>query len=406
MEKNELIKQSLQATKAKRKNQILKKITFKVNSNKLNSLQKEQIKMLFVMSKWLYNSMLAFSQNNNLNNFDLKNDIIQVKDKYGNLIEKDISKLPQSIRQCIQNEILNSFKALKNRKINGAKIGRVRFKNDYKVITFKQYGVTHSFKSNHRIKLQGIKGTLYLYGIKQLNDSMEFANASLINKPDGLYVSLITFQNKKDILRNGKQIGLDFGCSTSITTSEGEKINIKIRETERLKKLQRLLSKKQKGSKNFYKVKNLIDREYQKIYNRKSDIANKLVNQLSKYEVIVMQDEDLKSWHKTNSKSVQNSCLGTIKEKLSKLDNIIILNRYLPTTKLCTNCGRKLDLKLSDRKFICDCGIKEDRDIHAANNMLWFYNHKLGLEQSEVTPLEIEKELSTSSISKSKMKEA
>ena len=52
------------------------------------------------------------------------------------------------------------------------------------------------------------------------------------------------------------------------------------------------------------------------------------------------------------------------------VDTVLILDSSIPTTKICMNCGKIHDLKLSQRIFKCNCGIKEDRDIHAAKNMI------------------------------------
>ena len=53
----------------------------------------------------------------------------------------------------------------------------------------------------------------------------------------------------------------------------------------------------------------------------------------------------------------------------------MVLDKWFPTSKFCSNCGHKNDnLTLKDREFVCpNCGNKKDRDIHAANNMIYFY---------------------------------
>lgn len=129
----------------------------------------------------------------------------------------------------------------------------------------------------------------------------ELANANLIKKPDGYYLKVTCFINKKnfkEIPKNGKEIGLDFGIKTNITTSEGEKLDVTVRESDRLKRLQKQMSRRVKGSNNRYKTVKLIQREYQKLSNRKQDKANKLVHKLKAYDCIVMQDEQISNWHK------------------------------------------------------------------------------------------------------------
>lgn len=129
----------------------------------------------------------------------------------------------------------------------------------------------------------------------------ELANANLVKKSDGYYLKVTCFINKENynfIKTNGKEIGLDFGIKTSITTSEGEKLDVQVEESERLKKLQRELFRRAKGSNNRHKTIKLIQREYQKLSNRKQDKANKIVSKLKKYDRIYMQDEQISGWHK------------------------------------------------------------------------------------------------------------
>ena len=85
---------------------------------------------------------------------------------------------------------------------------------------------------------------------------------------------------------------------TNITTSEGEKLDVTVRESDRLKRLQKQMSRQIKGSNNRYKTIGLIQREYQKLSNRKQDMANKLVHKMKAYSCIVMQDEQISNWHK------------------------------------------------------------------------------------------------------------
>ena len=96
------------------------------------------------------------------------------------------------------------------------------------------------FKSFNKVKIQGISGTVLVRTGNQLQIADELANANLIRKPDGYYLKVTCFINKKNfkkIQTNGKEIGLDFGIKTSITTSEGEKLDVQVEESERLKRL-------------------------------------------------------------------------------------------------------------------------------------------------------------------------
>ena len=81
-----------------------------------------------------------------------------------------------------------------------------------------------------------------------------------------------------------------------------------------------------------------------------------------------MQDEQIESWKQTTNSAdkIQHSILGRIKSRLSYSDRVVILDKYFPTTKYCSNCGNMLSLELNDRIYECPvCKRKEDRDIHA-----------------------------------------
>ena len=92
---------------------------------------------------------------------------------------------------------------------------------------------------------------------------------------------------------------------------------------------------------------------------------------------------------------MQHSCLGLVKAKLKALPQTIILDKWIPTTKWCSRCGTKNEyITLADRTFHCGCGCTEDRDIHAAKNMLaikdavFSTNNFVPTEHREVTLME------------------
>lgn len=143
----------------------------------------------------------------------------------------------------------------------------------------------------NKVKIAGISGMVLVKTGNQLDNVDELANANLVKKADGYYLKVTCFINKenfKEKQKNGKEIGLDFGIKTSLTTSEGEKLNVSVEESDRLKKLQRELFRRVKGSNNRYKTIKLIQREYQKLSNRKKDKANKIVSKLKQYSTIVI----------------------------------------------------------------------------------------------------------------------
>lgn len=284
--------------------------------------------------------------------------------------------------------------------------GKLKFIKELKAINLKQYGMTHEIRSSTKMKIQGVSKLVKVAGIQQLKHLkyVDFANAKLLNTASGYYIALTCYLpiSKKKQSKNRKTdntghdiIGIDFGCQTSLTLSDGKKINISFGEGEQLRKLQRRLSKrKTKHSNRRTKLINRIRRKYEHIRNKKTDIANKVIHGLKSYERIVIQDEQLSKWQKSgHGKAIQHSCLGRIKAKLKELPQTTVLNRWIPTTKLCTSCGRKYNISQMERTFKCKCGVTADRDVHAAQNMVWIYENLVGRDAAEFTLKEFEASL-------------
>ena len=374
--KNEKIREKGKETRLKRKNQVCRVFRLKIDFSHLSKKQKTFLKMLFVEAKWLHNDVLTFAKDNDINNYDYKIKNVHVLDKDRKPVTHNIEYLGSQLKQAVIQEIKFNIKSLSALKNNNRKIGQLKYKSDYSSINLTQQGITYKLCDNKRLKIQGLKEKIKIEGTEQFfnNSDIEIANAKLLNLPDGYYLAVTTFQNKGGENKKYKSpIGIDMGIKDSITTSDRRKFKVLIEETERLKKLQRSIAKKEKGSSNRYKTRKLLRIECQKLTNRKLDAANKIVHELLEHEVVYMQDENLKGWHKgLFSKVVQHSILGLVKAKLKQSGRVIVLSKQVPTTKYCPVCGNlKKDIKLSDRIYKCEvCGYSEDRDIHAARNMI------------------------------------
>jgi putative transposase len=374
------IKNSLNNTRLKRKSQSCHIFKIKIQENKLNKQQKLELKMLFVEAKWVYNDVIDWIQNNNIKDYNTSKKTVNVMQKNKQFVTKNLNYISVFQKRGIQDGIITSMKILKTLKDRGyQEPGKLKFKSNYNSIDLKQhgYGKIYNIKSSKQIKIQSISKSISVNGLDQIDLSIyELANAKLLNTPKGYYLAITCFKTKQPKITNGKELGLDFGIENNITTSESKIYNASIKETERLKGLQRKFSRQTKGSNNWRKTQQKLKIEYQNISNRKDDAANKIVAEVLKYETVYMQDEQLSNWHKNKakgySKVVQHSIMGRVKAKLINKPNVVVLDRWVATTKTCTNCGKKHDIPTSKRIFDCNCGITEDRDIHAAKNMIYF----------------------------------
>lgn len=382
-DKRRKIRESKKKTLHKRANQVVRCFELKIKTKRLSKIQKEQLAKIFLEAKRFYNHVLNIKRSEDIplrliNPTHIKS--VKHFDKNKDELESQLTVLSSQQKQAIIARMISNEKAIHSLIKGGyQKFGALRFKSEVNCIPLKQYGNAYKFKDDHKVKIQGISKCLFIYGTEQFwKYNCDYANANLLRKPDGYYVKVTCYIDKSKInlpKSNGQELGIDFGCKNNLTFSDGTKLNCQIEESDRLKKLQTKLNRRQKTrSNNRNKTINKIRREYQKATNKKHEFANQLHHKLKLYDLIVIQDEQLSNWQKTyrNGKKIQHSCLGLIKSKLISSPNVVVLDRFIPTTKFCSNCGKiENGLKLSDREFTCsECGIIDDRDIHAAKNML------------------------------------
>ena len=384
------IKNSLIKTREKRSHQICKVIELKIDSSRLNKKEYEQLKMFFVEAKWIYNYILSL---NDPFHYDYKINPIQKFNKEGKIEDIILQFLPAKTKQTIVQILQQNIKSLSAKKKKNMKVGRLKYISDYKSIDLNQYGQTHKIVGKNRVKINGIKRPLIVRGLNQITEQ-DLANAKLVNKPDGYYIKLTTFIFPKgEIVQETKKqaVGIDFGITNNLTTSNGQVFNISIGETEHLKKLQQNFSRSQKGSNNRYKLNKLIKIQYQHLSNKKLDAANKIVHELlSNYNQIFIQDENLKGWKKEFGRQVQHSVMGTIKAKLRLSRRVHMISRWEPTTQKCYNCGTMNKISRSEKIYRCGCGLVENRDIKAAKTIMKMGIIEIGVEYTKFKPVEFE----------------
>lgn len=391
-ERNKLIGQHGYATRLKRAKQICKTFKFKVDYDNCTEQQKEYLKMLFVEAKWIYNYILSQSEKSETDTFefDYKN-LVQVirKDKDKNDILTEIKYVKSSVKQELITQIINQIKSLAKLKKHGYKVGKLKFKSEFNSIKLKQYGITHSLRGN-RFKIQGIDKPIKVFGLKQLTkyQDIEYTTANLLYDGFNYYIALTCYVNDSERSYKNSIVGIDMGVATAFTLSDGTKYKVSIGESDRLKNLQRRLEAKEKGSNNRYKLIRKIRKEYIRMTNKKEDVANKIVHVILRDNaIVVLQDEQIKEW-KEDGKSgtkIQHSVLGRVKNKLRQSKQSRTLDHWFRTTQHCPICGNNTKIELKDRTFECPhCGLKEDRDIHAAKNMIYFYLNYINAPGTDV----------------------
>jgi putative transposase len=178
-------------------------------------------------------------------------------------------------------------------------------------------------------------------------------------------------------------VGIDLGIKNFIITSNGnvfENQHFKKSEYKKIKKLQRQLSKKVKGSNNRNKARIKLAKVYKTITDCKSNYLHKISNILiDENQVICMEDLNVKGMLKNHklADSISEMNFREFRRILQYKSlwynrRLVFIDRYYPSSKRCNHCGYiNKSLKLSDRQWTCpDCGSIIDRDYNAALNIL------------------------------------
>lgn len=392
--KNVQIATSLKATKERRKRQKPRVVDLKIVMNKLTANQREALERLFIEAKWVYNDAIG---SEDVFTYQAPKKTVSVHTPEG-VEQREFKALGSQMKQSIVADIRSSLKTLASLKKKGRKVGRLKFKSNYASINLKQAGTTYKIRGS-KAKIQNVPGWVRVRGAFQLEDT-ELANAKLVRRPDGFHLLVTTYRFIGEIPSQIKYegvVGVDFGVKTSFTLSTGEKFDIAVGETERLKRLQRKLARQHKGSNNYKKTQVKISREYRRITNRRDDIANKLSHEILGYEHVFMQDENIAGWmvkrgYARGGRKIQRSVLGRVKTRLMSNPRVTVLPKRVATTATCV-CGVKTKHTPEKRVFVCSsCGYSDDRDIHAAKNMIRLSgvdNLSLSTDRTELTPVEL-----------------
>ncbi len=236
-----------------------------------------------------------------------------------------------------------------------------------------------SIKGND-LFLAKIKTPIKVKWSRTLSDSPNQCTVSQ-NAAGQWFVSFLCEEEITKLATLENKIGLDLGIETFVSTSSGEKFNQPKRIRRLRKKLARLQkshSKKQKGSKNKEKARIKVARLHQHISDTRKDFLHKLSTKLIREnQTITIEDLTVKNMVKNRKLSRCISEQGW-REFRTMLEykaewygrELIVIDRFWPSSKTCSCCGRKTQLSLNQRSWSCECGAIHDRDINAAKNIL------------------------------------
>lgn len=270
------------------------------------------------------------------------------------------------------------------------------------------YDRNHKYytKNKNRIKIPDLGKVRISSGYRLPSLETSIVSGRVVREYHKYYVVLLYRRYKRRLLKNDITIGIDLGIKDYAVIYDGHN-TYKVphyRHDERYKKLNEKISRLHSiiynkikinstkkynkdispyNSTNIIKLVNKLRRYILLLNNIRYDFIKKLCNKILvkfKPKCITIENMAIKhmlekdSNHELHNKiqysdfyKFRNTMFHKCQEYKIKLR---ILNRYYPSTKICSNCGHIKSMELSDRVYVCpNCKIEIDRDINAATNI-------------------------------------
>ena len=345
-----------------------------------NKSQKTFFNKSFGCCRVIYNEMLYELQNAYKNGIVLnKCDLFKkIKSKYNWMKNSDSQGLCNTY-QDLNAAYTNFF----NKKAKFPKFKKKKDKNSYRNGMMQKTIVKLIPDKNHiRIPKAGLVEFREDYDFAKLNIT-KICNITIErSKTNKYYCSICVDIDIPEYEHTGEVIGIDLGIKDLVIDSNGNKYKnpkYQVKAEKKIKHLQRLYSKKKKGSKNQEKARLKLTTAYEKLSNKRKDNLHKLTTKLVKEnDVICIENLNVKGMTKNHhlAKAIQDASFGTLVNMLKYKAiwhnrQIIEIGRYYQSSKICHCCGHKIDyMGLEVRKWICPiCNEHHDRDINAAINI-------------------------------------
>ncbi|MCY7334806.1 MAG: transposase [Chamaesiphon sp.] len=268
-------------------------------------------------------------------------------------------------------------------KIAGKK-GFPQFQKDNRSVEYKVSGwkLAEDRKSIVFTDKKGI-GKLKMKGTRDLNfyQPDQIKRVRLVKRADGYYAQFCISVERNEVIEpTHRTIGLDVGLESFYTDSLGIKVeNPRFYRTgeRKMKRSQRLVSRKVKGSSNRRKARVKLGRVHLKISRQRKDFAIKLARcVMTSNDVVVYEDLRIKNMVKNHclAKSISDAGWYLFRVWLEYFGRVFkrvtIAVNPAYTSQECSSCGVMVKKSLSTRTHVCQCGCRLDRDHNAGINIL------------------------------------
>jgi putative transposase len=356
--------------------------------------QHKSLLRIFGACRWVQNSMLELRSRAHKEfscSITLKDTKTLLSELKSESATKWLSEIPS---QPLQESVIDLDNAFQKFFRGEAKYPRFKKRNANQSFRLPQPKVKWG-KKQGRIFIPNFKTWIRFDATRPVSGEVKGATIAM----DQIGKFSVSFVVHEDIQRQTVakgQVGIDLGLKDFGVISNGEKVAhpkyFRVAE-KKLKRLQRKLSRKQKGSKNRIKARLRVAKLHKYIANQRADFLHKLSRKIvDENQVIAMETLNVKGMVRNRhlAKSISDSGWGMFVSMVKYKSiwagrSLRLIDQWSPSSKMCGECGLLNEaFTLSDREWICEsCGVIHDRDLNAAKNIL-----KIGWDTPEFKPVE------------------
>ena len=356
-----------------------------------NATQATQINKLLGCYRVVYNQCLA----RKIKSYE-ENKISENQTTLGHFIHHELLKddnfvwLREQNTKVLKQALIDMLNAYKNFFEKHTGYPKFKSKKDNKQSCRFELGAIskRNVYTDYKLSLANIKNVKFRCNKKYAEylqkHKANIRQATLTKLPCGeYYLSILVDGNLIHKVKESQHtIGIDLGIKDFVVTSEGEvfeNLHFNKNKSNKIKRLQKQLFRKQNGSNNRNKARIKLAKAYKRITDKKQYYLHQVSNYLiDENQVICMEDLNVNGMLRNHklAGSIQELNFGEFKSMLEYKANwygrkLVFVDRFYPSSKTCNSCGYvNKKLKLSDRQWICpDCGEIIERDYNAALNI-------------------------------------
>ncbi len=364
--------------------------------------QERKLLVALDQCRWLYNHFLEqLNQKENgktPSRYKLQATLPKLKHKH-----PELKQVHSKVLQMVLHQLYSNLRALAELKRNGRKVGRLRFKGRgwFKSFTYNQSGFKIVEGNGKRRELWLSKiGEIPIVLHRELDGEVKQVHIKRERSGKWFACFSVEVEEAPKVRKVSTPIGIDLGITHYIADTNGnfaEHPHNVTKSEWRLKREQRRLSRKKRGSKNRVKQRFKLALVHERIRNQRLDFLHKLSRHyVNGHDFIAVEDLGVKELiemahnGKNRADAAWATFLHMLTYKAERAGRWVVKIEPRGTTSRCSRCSELVKKPLWVRVHRCPrCGLELDRDLNAARNILQEGLNKIGWEPAEFAPVEI-----------------